>query len=176
MVDEPTKGALYGSTVAAPYVANVLENAMPYLGIEAKYSESDLSKLTTKVGSYRGWSVERATEYIEDRGLKVKVVGSGDKVTAQLPKYGEYIEKSSGTIVLYADAKPTDTIPVPVLVGKNPTLANQILAYNGLNIKIEGDGGHSTGTEYQVVSQSIAPGTLVPEGTVVVVKFEKVSQ
>ena len=56
------------------------------------------------------------------------------------------------------------------------TLANQILAYNGLNIKIEGDGGHSTGTEYQVVSQSIAPGTLVPEGTVVVVKFEKVSQ
>ena len=76
---------------------------------------------------------------------------------------------------MYADEKPTDTIAVPVLVGKNPTLANQILALNGLNIKIEGDGGHSTGIEYQVVSQSIAPGTLVPEGTVVVVKFEKVS-
>lgn len=176
LADEPTQGALYGSTVAAPYVANVLENAMPYLGIEAKYSESDLSKLTTKVGSYKGWSIERATEYIEDRGFKVKVIGNGEKVTSQLPKYGEYIEKSSGTIVLYADAKPSDTIAVPVLVGKNPTLANQILAYNGLNIKIEGDGGHSTGTEYQVVSQSIAPGTLVPEGTVVVVKFEKVSQ
>ena len=66
MVDEPTKGALYGSTVAAPYVANVLENALPYLGIEAKYSESDLAKLTTKGGSYRGWSIERATEYIEE--------------------------------------------------------------------------------------------------------------
>ena len=175
MVDEPTKGSLYGSTVAAPYVANVLENTMPYLGIEAKYSESDLAKLTTKVGSYKGWSIERATEYIEERGLKVKVIGNGEKVTSQLPKYGEYIEKSSGTIVLYADEKPTDTIAVPVLVGKNPTLANQILALNGLNIKIEGDGGHSTGIEYQVVSQSIAPGTLVPEGTVVVVKFEKVS-
>ena len=175
MVDEPTKGSLYGSTVAAPYVANVLENTMPYLGIEAKYSESDLAKLTTKVGSYKGWSIEKATEYIEERGLKVKVIGNGEKVTSQLPKYGEYIEKSSGTIVLYADEKPTDTIAVPVLVGKNPTLANQILALNGLNIKIEGDGGHSTGIEYQVVSQSIAPGTLVPEGTVVVVKFEKVS-
>ena len=175
LADEPTRGALYGSTVAAPYVANVLENTMPYLGIEAKYSESDLAKLTTKVGSYRGWSIERATEYIEERGLKVKVVGSGEKVTAQMPKYGEYIEKSSGTIVLYADAKPTDNVAVPLLVGKNPTLANQILAYYGLNIKIEGDGGHSTGTEYQVVSQSIAEGTLVPEGTVITVKFKKVS-
>ena len=175
MVDEPTAGSLYGSTVAAPFVANVLENTMPYLGIEAKYSENDLSKLTTKVGSYRGWSIERATEYIEERGLKVKVVGSGEKVTAQMPKYGEYIEKSSGTIVLYADAKPTDTVTVPQLVGKNPTLANQILAYYGLNIKIEGEGGHSTGKEYVVVSQSIAEGTLVPEGTVITVKFEKVS-
>ena len=175
LADEPTRGALYGSTVAAPYVANVLENTMPYLGIEAKYSESDLAKLTTKVGSYRGWSIERATEYIEERGLKVKVVGSGEKVTAQMPKYGEYIEKSSGTIILYADAKPTDSVAVPLLVGKNPTLANQILAYYGLNIKIEGDGGHSTGTEYQVVSQSIAEGTLVPEGTVITVKFKKVS-
>ena len=175
LADEPTRGALYGSTVAAPYVANVLENTMPYLGIEAKYSESDLTKLTTKVGSYRGWSIERATEYIEERGLKVKVVGSGEKVTAQMPKYGEYIEKSSGTIILYADAKPTDNVAVPLLVGKNPTLANQILAYYGLNIKIEGDGGHSTGTEYQVVSQSIAEGTLVPEGTVITVKFKKVS-
>ena len=175
MVDEPTAGSLYGSTVAAPYVANVLENTMPYLGIEAQYSENDLAKLTTKVGSYRGWSVERAQEYIQDRGLKVKIIGSGDKVTAQMPKYGEYIEKSSGTIVLYADAKPTDNVAVPLLVGKNPTLANQILAYYGLNIKIEGEGGHSTGTEYKVVSQSIAEGTMVPEGTVITVKFEKVN-
>ena len=174
MVDEPTEGALYGSTVAAPYVANVLENTMPYLGIEAKYSEDDVSKLTTKVGSYRGWSVENAKEYIEERGLRVKVVGSGETVTSQMPKYGEYIEKSSGTIILYADATPTNTVAVPQLVGKNPTLANQILAYYGLNIRIEGEGGHSTGTEYKVVSQSVAEGTLVPEGTVITVKFEKV--
>ena len=175
MADEPTKGSLYGSTVAAPYVANVLENAMPYLGIEAQYSDADRAKLSTKVGSYRGWSVERATEYIEDRGLKVKVVGSGEKVTSQMPAYGEYIEKSTGTIVLYAGEKPTNDVSVPNLEGKNPTLANQILAYYGLNVKIDGEGGHSTGTEYVVVSQSIPAGTMVPAGTVVTVKFKKVS-
>ena len=175
MVDEPTRGSLYGSTVAAPYVANVLENALPYLGVEAKYSESDLAKLTTKVGSYKNWSIEKATQYIEEKGLKVKVIGNGEKVTAQVPAYGEYIEKSSGTVVLYADVKPTENVEVPLLIGKNPTLANQILAYYGLNIKIEGDGGHSSGTEYQVVSQSIEPGKKVAEGTVITVKFEKVN-
>ena len=53
-------------------------------------------------------------------------------------------------------------------------IANRILAYRGLNIKIEGEGGYSTGTEYKVVSQSVEAGTMVPEGTVITVKFEKV--
>ena len=32
IVDEPTQGLLYGSTVAAPYVSNVLKEILPYLG------------------------------------------------------------------------------------------------------------------------------------------------
>lgn len=179
MVDEPTAGSLYGSTVAAPYVANVLENALPYLGVEAKYTEQESSKLNVKVGSYRGWTIDRAVEYIEERGLKVEVIGGtgnyeDDVVTSQLPAYGEYIDKSSGTIYLYADVKPTPNVAVPVLIGENPVLANRILTYLNLNIKIEGDGGHSSGTEYRVVYQSVEPGTKVPEGTVITVKFEKV--
>ena len=34
IVDEPTKGSLYGSTVAAPYVSEALKNILPYLGIK----------------------------------------------------------------------------------------------------------------------------------------------
>ncbi len=34
IVDEPTKGSLYGSTVAAPYVSGALKNILPYLGYE----------------------------------------------------------------------------------------------------------------------------------------------
>ncbi len=34
IVDEPTKGSLYGSTVAAPYVSDALEKILPYLGIK----------------------------------------------------------------------------------------------------------------------------------------------
>lgn len=174
MVDEPTQGSLYGSTVAAPYVANVLENALPYLGIEPEYSEEELAVSTTKVGSYRDWSIEQATEAIEARGLKVKVIGSGEYVTSQLPKYGEYIDKTSGTIVLYADTVPVDSVSVPDLLGKNPTLVNQILSLYSLNLKVDGDEGLSAGVEYKAVMQSIPAGTKVPEGTVIKVKFEKV--
>ena len=176
LADEPTRGSLYGSTVAAPYVANVLENALPYLGIEPEYSEEDMAKLTTKVGSYKGWSIERATEAIEARGLKVKVIGPGEKVTAQMPKYGEYIDRTTGTIVLYADSNPAETVEVPDLIGKNPTLANQMLAMYNLNIKIEGDRSQMSGNEYKVVSQSLPPRTKVAEGTVITVTFEKVEQ
>ncbi|MBQ8850414.1 MAG: PASTA domain-containing protein [Clostridia bacterium] len=40
IVDEPTKGSLYGSTVAAPYVSDALENILPYLGIEKNTEEN----------------------------------------------------------------------------------------------------------------------------------------
>ncbi len=39
IVDEPTKGSLYGSTVAAPYVSDALENILPYLGIKPSTEE-----------------------------------------------------------------------------------------------------------------------------------------
>ena len=176
LADEPTKGSLYGSTVAAPYVANVLENALPYLGIDPEYSEEDMAKLTVKVGSYRGWSVERAVETIKEKGLKVEVIGPGEEVTSQMPKYGEYIDRTSGTIVLYADSNPVETVEVPDLIGKNPTLANQILASYNLNIQIEGDGGHTAGKEYKVVYQSVPPRTKVSAGTVITVRFEKIDE
>ena len=37
IVDEPTKGTLYGSTVAAPYVSAALAKILPYLGYEPNY-------------------------------------------------------------------------------------------------------------------------------------------
>ena len=44
-VDEPTQGLLYGSTVAAPYVARFLETVLPYMGVEAVYTTEELVSL-----------------------------------------------------------------------------------------------------------------------------------
>ena len=43
MVDEPSIGSAYGSIVAAPYIGNVLREILPYLGVEAVYSERELA-------------------------------------------------------------------------------------------------------------------------------------
>ncbi len=173
IVDEPEQGSLYGSTVAAPYVANVLENAMPYLGIEARYTPEELEDMKTTVGSYRGWSVERATETIENKGLKYKVIGDGEDVTAQMPAAGSEIEYGSATIVLYAGETPQENVTMPNLTGMIATTANQTLINLSLNIRIEGSDSYLSGTGYKVIAQSVEPGTKVKPGTVITVTFGK---
>jgi stage V sporulation protein D (sporulation-specific penicillin-binding protein) len=173
IVDEPQGYGLYGSTVAAPYVANVLEQSMPYLGIEAIYTEAELSKMAVRAGSYRGWSVERAIEYIEAAGLSYKVIGNGEVVKSQMPAAGTYIEQVSGKIVLYTEGSPDEMVSVPDLNGMIALTANQTLVNLDLNIKIEGSLSYLSGTGYRVVSQSVAPNTKVAKGTVITVTFEK---
>lgn len=173
MVDEPTRGSLYGSTVAAPYVRNVLKNSLPYLGVEAHYSAEELEEMRIKVSSYKGWSVEKAKNTITSQGLRCKVVGSGEYVTSQLPAQGTYIEEVSGTIVLYAGSSPQDSVTVPDLSGMVAATANQALVNLGLNIRIEGADSYLSGTGYKVVEQSVAPGTKVAMGTVITVRFAK---
>ncbi len=173
IVDEPTKGALYGSTVAAPYISAALENILPYYGVEPVYTEEEIQNTAIRVANYKGYSLSYAESLIEKSGLKVKVVGSGSKVTSQLPAAGSEINRSSGVIVLYMGDTPTEEIVVPDLVGKTSVAANQILINLGLNIKIEGVNNPyvSEGNVPSVFSQSIAPGTKVAEGTVVTVEF-----
>lgn len=173
MVDEPTRGSLYGSTVAAPYVGNVLEKALPHLGVEAIYSPEELEDMRIKVSSYKNWSIEKATRAISEAGLRYKIIGSGEYVTSQLPAAGTYIEEVSGTIVLYAGASPEENVTVPDLSGMVATTANQALINLGLNIRIEGADSYLSGTGYKVVAQSVAPGEKVAAGTVITVTFAK---
>ena len=54
VVDEPQSGSVYGSVVAAPYVANLMNELLPDLGIERSYSEEELAKLSVQVSDYVG--------------------------------------------------------------------------------------------------------------------------
>ncbi len=171
IVDEPTEGVLYGSTVAAPYVASALENIMPYLGVQPKYSEKEEDKMTVKAGSYTGWSLERAIESITGRGLRYVVVGEGDSVKKQVPPSGTVLDKKSGTIYLYLDGSTeSGMVEVPDLKGKTATAANQILINIGLNVRITGSSGGNSNASMQF-TQSVSAGTMVPKGTVVTLTF-----
>ena len=172
MVDQPTKGTLYGSVVAAPYVANVLETILPYLGVEAVYTDAELEKMAVEAPGVLWWSVEAARGYAESVGFELKVVGSGDLIYAQSPEAGTRVEKEGATLIVYTDRNAEQkTVKVPDLSGKTAVAASQLLANSNLNIKISGAYNYMSGTASTVYAQSIEPGTQVTIGTVVTVYF-----
>ena len=75
--------------------------------------------------------------------------------------------------MLYTEGNPEEMVSVPDLSGMVALTANQTLVNLDLNIKIEGSASYLSGTGYRVVSQSVAPNTKVPKGTVITVNFEK---
>ncbi len=173
IVDEPTKGLLYGSTVAAPYVGDALENILPQLGITAQYSDEELASLAITLGSYRTWSVSDAKERLTALGLGVEVVGDGDTVAAQVPAAGTKIEKlSNNKVYLYTDkALLSNDVSVVDFVGMNATQAVARATNLGLTVKIEGNPNYVTGTGATVFSQSLEKGACVPRGTTIVLNF-----
>ncbi len=172
MVDQPTQGTLYGSVVAAPYVANVMETILPYLGVEAVYTDAELEKMAVKTPGVEWWSVDAARGYAESVGFELKVIGDGDLIYAQSPAAGTLVEKESAVLIVYTERKMEEkTVKVPDLTGKTAVAASQLLANSNLNIKISGTYNYMSGTAATVYSQSIEPGTEVKIGTTVTVYF-----
>lgn len=175
IVDEPTIGSLYGSTVAAPYVGRVMEEILPYLGVEAVYTDEELKNMAVSVPNLCYWSTALARKYAESLEIDVDIRGDGEYILRQSPAAGATVEQNNGKIILYTtkDA-PQKTITVPNVVGRTAAAANSMIINAGLNIKIEGTRNYLSGTGAVVVSQSPAAGEIAEEGSVVTVTFRHV--
>lgn len=111
VVDEPTEGSRYGSVVAAPYVAGVLKGILPYLGVEAVYTEEELKNLMLTVPNCTGWSREDAAAILSQSGFTYTFVGDGNIVTGQTPSSSEQVNKNDASIVLtLGDALPDSAV------------------------------------------------------------------
>ncbi len=174
LVDEPTEGVLYASVIAAPYVGALLEEVLPYYGVEAKYTDEELTNKTLSAPALVGGRTEFVKEFAESLGFKVEVVGDGEKVKAQSPATGTEVEPGSAKLILYTTdeaVKNKKTVKVPNLAGMTAVAANGTLVNMGLNIKISGTKNYNSGTGAVVVEQYPAAGTEVEEGSVVDVTF-----
>ena len=172
MVDEPTKGVLYGSVVAAPYLAGIMRDVLPYLGVEAVYTQKELANLAVEAPALTSWYASVAKSQAETLGFEVEIIGSGSIVRAQSPAPGTEMESHNAKIILYTESdmeKPTVT--VPDLSGKTAVAANEILANYGLNIRIAGTNNYMSGSGAVAIAQSHAPGSQVERGTVITVTF-----
>ena len=171
LVDEPTKGVLYGSVVAAPYLAGVMRDVLPYLGVEAVYTDKELANMAVEAPSLVNWTASVAKSQAEVMGFEVEIVGSGYYVTSQSPAPYTKMESHNAKIILYTDNEDKPTVTVPDLSGKTAVSANEILANHGLNIRIAGTNNYMSGSGAVAISQSHAPGTEVERGTVITVTF-----
>ena len=172
MVDQPTKGTLYGSVVAAPYVGNVMETILPYLGVEAVYTDAELEKMAVKTPALEWWTVEAARRITDDMGIELVVIGDGDLIFAQSPAAGVRMEEQGAKLIVYTDrSAQKQMVKVPDLTGKTAVAASGLLASSKLNIKISGTYNYTSGTAATAYAQSIEPGTLVEIGTTVTVYF-----
>lgn len=100
LIDEP-QGVYYGGTVAGPVMRELLENTLPYLGIEPRYSEGEAAaaaEAVTEVPSVEGLSLGEARQALFQAGLSASLEGEGEEIAAQLPPSGETVNR--GTKVL----------------------------------------------------------------------------
>ncbi len=172
MVDEPTKGSLYGSTVAAPYLANVMRDVLPYLGVEPVYTDKELANMAVTVPTMTGLYVSTARNEAAAKGIEIEIVGEGSIVRAQSPAPGTRVESAKAKIILYTerDMEKT-TATIPDVLGKSAVSANEMLANHKLNIRIEGTNNYLSGSGAVAISQYPAAGTEVEIGTVITVTF-----
>ncbi len=166
--DTPLAGNYYGSAVAAPVFASIMGEILPYLELEAQYTEEEAANVDTTAGTYTGLSVSEATKSVNADGFNVTIKGEGTTVVAQVPQAGSTIP-TGGTIVLYTDDDSvTEKVTVPNLVGYTLYDVNYLASYYGINISLAGT---VNSAESVSITQDVAQGTQVSPGTVVTVTF-----
>ena len=99
LIDEP-EGIYYGGTVCAPVVKELLENILPYLGIEPDYTEEeaqlpDVAQII--VPDLMGMTLNEARK--EAGTTELDILGEGEQVTEQFPAAGEKINADSKIVV-----------------------------------------------------------------------------
>lgn len=168
MLDEPMGDNYYGGTISAPPGGKILSEILPYLGYEPHYTEKELETMAKNVENVTGAKVSSARATLQNAGFKVKIVGDGETVNAQMPEAGAKIF-DGGVVVLYTGKSNSKTAEMPNLTGKSVSQVNEAATNAGFNVSFEGSSLDAGG----IVSyrQSIEKGTKTKLGTTVTVYF-----
>lgn len=166
--DEPNQD-LGGGALCAPIAAEIIEQAMPELNVEPKYTEEEAEKLSTKTPGVIGKDVKSAQSVLSNNELKVKVVGDGDTVISQSPS-AEALIPINGTVVIYTEEKEKQTVKMPDFSGLTVSEANRVAAENNINIEISGN--NLSAANVVAYRQSIETNSEVEIGCVVTVTFK----
>ena len=161
-----------GGQMAAPVVGRILQDILPYLGVQQRFAQGEV-RANTQVPYVRHQSVEEARANLEAEGFTVRVQGQGDRIMDQLPAGGAVVATGS-QVVLYLDRNRTEEqVAVPDVLGLTQQEAREILEGRGLYVRRSG----ATGTHGNVIvyAQSRRPAEVVNRGTVIEITLLDVS-
>lgn len=155
-----------GGQMAAPTVGAIFADVLPYMGVEAVYTEEELRTMDKTVPNFYGMSVDEAAGLIAQQHLTYRIVGDGTVVTNQLPEANSVVAAGS-QLIIYADGEASDDLEeVPDLTGLSYSIARQRMGYYALYIN-SSSGIASDSDSLLVTKQSIPAGTMVEHGTII---------
>ncbi|MDI7246882.1 MAG: stage V sporulation protein D [Bacillota bacterium] len=175
--DEPNVGISYGGVLAAPTFQAIVRDALRYMEVPPRAVSADAEKPGEVAGEPQLVAVpdlvgrpaaDAAKALAQDFGLQARMKGSGETVRDQTPRPGARVPRGT-TVVLYLDMGDLyngvdGNVTVPHLTGRTMKDVAILLSEVGLRLQAEGAG--------IAVWQDPGPGTKVPGGSVVVVRFE----
>ncbi|MDL2258199.1 PASTA domain-containing protein [Eubacteriales bacterium OttesenSCG-928-K08] len=173
LVDEPQVGVIFGSTVAAPFVKDVLQETLLHYGVLPEGQQE-----TVLVPNVVGMSAKQAAAELKKVGINANFVEGEEEasVVNQVPFAGDSVIKDSD-VLLYTTATSVDVIAsveetmvtVPNVMGKTPFAVYNLLTAAGLELRMEPE--EQSGI---AVRQKPEAGTQVPFGEKVTVDFSLV--
>lgn len=164
-VDEPKRGSMWASQIAAPTFRNMMVDILNYLDIPQQAVEEPEVR-TARVPDMTGMTVDEASALVNNEGLILKIVGEGDVIARQTPTAGAVVPIQTNILVYVGGETPGDYqgVMVPDLQGKTLREAGEILSWLGLRLYPVGTG--------IAVKQDPEPNSKIPEGSTVTVEFK----
>ncbi|HEY8498955.1 MAG TPA: penicillin-binding transpeptidase domain-containing protein [Limnochordales bacterium] len=162
----------WGGLWAAPTFRAIMGDALSYLRVPRREeapprpARGEDGQPLALVPNVLFMGSDEAVGKVEQAGLRVAVEGSGALVVDQIPRGGTQVPQGTRVRLVLDQELPRPAEPeveVPSVLGKSVSEAAAILARRGLLLNVEGSGF--------AVFQSPPPGTRVPAGSPVEVRF-----
>ncbi len=175
LVDEPKVGVIFGSTVAAPFVKEVLQDTLMHYGVKPSVETE-----TVVVPDVVGKSAQEAAAILAENGLVADYSEweAAAAVTSQVPYARETVAKGSGVLLYTTDTTEDadhggteDLVTVPDVSGMTRIEAYDALTAVGLTLRIEPEDQSG-----KAIRQKPAANETLPFGQSVTVEFSQVEE
>lgn len=161
-----------GSQVAGPVIKQILSEVLPYLGVASNNNSNTITTTTTTktaiLPDVTNKKISEAKSILKSAGFNVKISGDEDEnstlVIDQVPKPGVTLLEDSSVYLYTSKNNSRSNAKVPNLKGMSSAQVINSIKASNLNVILDGSG--------TVVSQNIAAGKKVEEGTVITVTMQ----